>query len=104
VVLRWRPLRKAVRLHPRPTESKKLKTKFTACRDGGSRDVASLAAAVRHIFAHGHLGATTSDISPSRMARACNGLCDFLIGFMEADFESRIVGYYGRVKAGGEAI
>jgi hypothetical protein len=81
----------------------KLRNNLTACRDGTCADVTCLSAAVRHIFAHGHLAANSSDINPNQVARACEGLSDFLLGFMECDFSRRVVGYYQRIAQKKEA-
>lgn len=72
----------------------KLRSNLAACRDGSSGDVTCLSAAVRHIFAHGHLGGTTNDINPNHAARACSVISDFLLEFMAHDFTSRIAEYY----------
>jgi hypothetical protein len=59
---------------------------------------------VRHIFAHGHLAANSSDINPKQVARACEGLSDFLLGFMECDFSRRIAEYYHRTLKGEKRV
>jgi hypothetical protein len=71
----------------------KLKQKLTACREGTCANVACLSASVRHIFAHGHLGANSHDIKPKQVARACKGISDFLLDFMECDFSQRMREY-----------
>jgi hypothetical protein len=72
----------------------KLRTSLAACRDGTCCDVACIASAVRHIFAHGHLSANANDIEPRRVARACAVISDFLLEFMECDFSRRIAVFY----------
>jgi hypothetical protein len=80
-------------LHAR-VESKTLKRNLTACREGTCCDVDCMSAAIRHIFAHGHLGGTSNDINPTQVARACAIVSDFLLNFMANDFTSRIAAYY----------
>jgi len=89
-------------LHSRLNQ--KLKNNLAACRDGTCADITCLSAAVRHIFAHGHLTANASDINPNQVSRACEGLSDFLVKFMESDFSKRIVGYYDRTVRKGDCV
>jgi hypothetical protein len=79
-------------LHPR-LNSNWLSSKLTACREGTCSNVGCLSASVRHIFAHGHLGATSHDINPKQVAHGCKGISDFLLAFMECDFTYRIGKY-----------
>jgi hypothetical protein len=72
----------------------KVRNNLLACRDGTCCDVTCLSAAVRHIFAHGHLGANSHDIDPGQVARACTVVSDFLLEFMGCDFSRRIAEYY----------
>jgi hypothetical protein len=72
----------------------KLRNNLTACREGTCSNVACLSASVRHIFVHGHLAANSHDINPKQVARACRGISDFLLEFMECDFSQRIGEYY----------
>jgi hypothetical protein len=83
----------------------KLRANLLACRDGTCCDVGCLSAAVRHIFAHGHLAANAHDINPSQVARACKVISEYLLDYMEYDFTGRM-GEYCRSNAGsrkGEA-
>jgi hypothetical protein len=75
----------------------KLRNNLTACREGTCCDVTCLSAAVRHIFAHGHLTANSHDINPNQVARACEAISNFLLDFMEGDFARRIAEYYQNV-------
>jgi hypothetical protein len=76
----------------------KLRSNLKACREGTCSNVACLSASVRHIFAHGHLASNSHDINPKQVARACKGISDFLLVFMECDFTQRIVEYYHSTK------
>lgn len=94
-------------LHAR-LEQDTLKRDLTACREGTCYDVDRISAAIRHIFAHGHLGGTSNDINPTQVARACAIISDFLLDFMGNDFTTRITAYYhdagcNRKKAKGES-
>jgi hypothetical protein len=75
----------------------KLQANLVACRDGICCDVACLSAAVRHIFAHGHLAANAHDINPNQVSRACKVISDFLLDYMEYDFTKKIGEYYRTV-------
>lgn len=72
----------------------RLKGALTACREGVTHDIFCLSAAIRHIFAHGHLAANSNDIDPKRVSRACEGVANFLLDFMECDFSRRISEYH----------
>jgi hypothetical protein len=50
-------------------------------------NVALLAAAIRHIFAHGHLTPNVANGSPKRNSRICNTVSDFLLEYMSVEFE-----------------
>ena len=84
-------------LHERLNQ--RLKTKLTACREGRCHNVGSISASIRHIFAHGHLTANSYGINPNHLARACTGVSDFLLDFMDSDFTLRISEYEQRLAA-----
>ena len=54
-------------------------------------NVAYLASAIRHIFAHGWLTPNAGGGEASSAASVCNAVCDFLLSFMDAQFSVRIV-------------
>ena len=49
-------------------------------------NVALLAGAIRHIFAHGYLTPNAAGGSPQRAAKICNTVADFLLRFMSMEF------------------
>jgi hypothetical protein len=79
----------------------KLRARLTACRDGTCCNVCHLSAAVRHIFAHGHMTATSNEMNPTHVAAACGAISEFLLDFMEDDFTFRMGEFAKSHKASG---
>jgi hypothetical protein len=59
-------------------------------RDGHDFSVLTLAASIRHVFAHGILTAHPNGLPSANLAALGHGLADFLIGFMRSDFIRRL--------------
>lgn len=79
------------------TTDKNLKAKFADCQSGESSNVAHISVVVRHIFAHGHLCANVSGMSPRAVHAACMSVSDFLLRFMDAEFTCKIDACYARI-------
>ena len=75
-------------------KGKKTREGFTKCKRGESTNVAYISAAIRHIFAHGHLTANADNINPWKVQKACVLVSDFLLRFMDAEFTRKIDEYY----------
>jgi hypothetical protein len=58
-------------------------------KSGTLRNPTFFASAVRHIFAHGHLGAYADAARPTQIKRVSFLLCDFLMHVMDAEFSKR---------------
>lgn len=78
---------------------KKIEEGLTMCKRGESTNVAYVSAAVRHIFAHGHLTANAGGINPRNVNKACMLVSDFLLHFMDAEFTRKIDACYERIRA-----
>ena len=59
-------------------------------RDGDPYAVLTLAACIRHIFAHGHLTANPYRLPAQSLVVICCALHDFLLSFMREDFLRRV--------------
>ncbi len=59
-------------------------------RDGHDFSVLTLAACIRHIFAHGHLTANPYRLPSSNLVIICCALNDFLLDFIRSDFLRRV--------------
>jgi hypothetical protein len=59
-------------------------------RDGDRRGVIFYAAAIRHIYAHGHLTAHPNGCNPDDVLTICDALADFLLELMQKDFTRRV--------------
>ncbi len=59
-------------------------------RDGDPYAVLTLAACIRHIFAHGHLTANPYRLSAANLMVICCALHDFLLTFIRADYLRRV--------------
>lgn len=70
--------------------NKKLETQLKSYLDGKPCNVADLAAAIRHIFAHGWLSPGADKCNPKSVAKICNAVCDFLLDFMDSKFSTHI--------------
>lgn len=49
-------------------------------------NIAYLASAIRHIFAHGWLTPNASEVDPKIVSRICQILCEFLMKVMDSEF------------------
>lgn len=77
---------------------KKIEEGLTMCKHGESTNLAYISAAVRHIFAHGHLSANADGINPRKVHKACMSVSDFLLRFMDAEFTKKIDTCYERIR------
>ncbi|TDU67132.1 hypothetical protein EI77_03333 [Prosthecobacter fusiformis] len=59
-------------------------------RDGHDFSVLTLAACIRHIFAHGHLTANPYRLPSANLVVICCALNDFLLDFIRSDFLRRV--------------
>ena len=59
-------------------------------REGDPYAVLTLAACIRHIFAHGHLTANPYRLPAQNLVLICCSLHDFLLHFMRSDFLRRV--------------
>ncbi len=82
--------------------SNKLKEGFSKCKRGESANVACISAAVRNIFAHGHLSAHANGVTPRKIYASCRSVSDFLLRFMDAEFTRKIDTCYERIRAKGD--
>ena len=80
---------------------KKIEEGLTMCKCGESTNVAYLSAAVRHIFAHGHLAANANGVNPKNANKACLSVSDFLLRFMDVEFTRKIDDCYERIRSKG---
>ncbi len=80
-------------------DSKKLQNGFVECKKGESANVAHVSAAIRHIFAHGHLSPNVNRASPRDIHASCWSISDFLLRFMDAEFTKKIDACYERIRA-----
>jgi hypothetical protein len=71
--------------------------RLTACYDGDCRNTTYVSAAIRHIFAHGHLSPQANGIRPKSVHNICSALSQHLIAFMDFEFTMRIEA--GKAKA-----
>jgi hypothetical protein len=53
-------------------------------------NVAYLASAIRHIFAHGSLTPNANQVEPPTVVAVCNRLCDFLLSVMDREFGNKV--------------
>ena len=60
-------------------------------------NVAYLASAIRHIFAHGWLTPNAGGGEASSASEVCNAVSDFLLSFMDSQFSSRILQVMGEL-------
>lgn len=80
---------------------RKIEEGLTQCKRSESANVAYISAAVRHIFAHGHLNA--NGINPKSVNKACTSMSDFLLRFMDAEFTRKIEACHHRIEAKNSA-
>ncbi|MDP9474605.1 MAG: hypothetical protein M3R38_02720 [Actinomycetota bacterium] len=81
---------------------KRIEDGLTECKLDKSANVAYISAAVRHIFAHGHLTAHANGINPKNVNKACMLVSDFLLRFMDAEFTHKIDACYARIAEKGQ--
>lgn len=65
-------------------------THLARYRDGHAFSVLTLAASIRHIFAHGHLTANPNRLPAENLAIICCALSEFLVDFLRSDLLRRI--------------
>lgn len=65
-------------------------TQLDAFRSGDRRAVVFYAAAIRHIYVHGHLTAHPNGCSSENVETICNSISDFLLDAIRADFQRRL--------------
>ena len=53
-------------------------------------NITYLASSIRHIFAHGVLTPNSNKVSPHRVRKICDILCQFLLTFMDKEFSKNI--------------
>lgn len=80
-------------------DREKLREGFRKCKRRESANVARISAAVRNIFAHGHLTANTDGINPKKVHKACTSVSEFLLRFMDAEFTKKIDACYDKIAA-----
>lgn len=59
-------------------------------RNGDRRGIVFYAAAIRHIYVHGHLTAHPNGCHAEDLQEICNSLADFLLTLMQTDFSRRL--------------
>lgn len=80
-------------------DREKLKEGFSKCKRRESANVARISAAVRNIFAHGHLAANANGVNPRKIHASCMSVSDFLLRFMDAEFTKKIDACYERIRS-----
>ena len=85
------------------SRGKKIEEGLTMCKRGESMNVAYVSAAVRHIFAHGHLAASANGVNPKNINKACVSVSDFLLRFIDAEFTRKIDDCEQRIRSKGES-
>jgi len=75
----------------------KLKKELCAIQAGNSNNITSVAAAARHIFAHGHLSAHANDVKPYDVDAICDILFKFHITVMDQEFNKTVKKYKKRL-------
>ncbi|HPD58092.1 MAG TPA: hypothetical protein PKW17_12680 [Smithellaceae bacterium] len=73
--------------------NKKLKKELLAIQSGNSNNITFVAAAVRHIFAHGHLSAHADGSHPKDVDAICSILFKFHITVMDHEFSKMVKKY-----------
>ncbi len=81
------------------SKGKKIRDGLLDCKSGEDTNPAFISAAIRHIFAHGHLTANANGINPKNVNKACMLVSDFLLRFMDAEFTKTIDACYDRIAA-----
>lgn len=83
-------------------DREKLRKGFRMCKRRESANVARISAAIRNIFAHGHLAANTNQVNTRKIHASCVSVSDFLLRFMDAEFTRKIDDCYERIRSKGE--
>ena len=78
-----------------------LKEQVQAFKHGETDNVIFVAAAIRHVFAHGHLTAYAKDTRPKIVKAICDSLSDFLLNFIDTEFSQNIERFYEQEKGKG---
>lgn len=71
----------------------KLQKELRTIQTGRSNNITFVAAAARHIFAHGHLSAHANDVQPKDVDAICNILFTFHITVMDHEFSKMVKRY-----------
>lgn len=71
-------------------DNKKLGEHLLAIYRGEEHNPVHISAAIRHIFAHGHLTASANKINPVKMKKICSRLSTYLLDFIDAEFTIRV--------------
>jgi hypothetical protein len=64
-----------------------------SCKEGLSNNVAMVAAAIRHIFVHGHLTAHANEMNPRAAHAIGTAVATFLFGVMDTEFTQTVEAY-----------
>jgi hypothetical protein len=75
-------------------DSQQLKTRISDFQSCTSSNPAVLAAAIRHVFAHGKLTPNANKGNPKVAIGICALLSDFLLNFMDVEFEKSVNRFY----------
>ncbi len=59
-------------------------------RNGDRRGVVFYAAAIRHIYVHGHLTANPNKCEAQQLSSICQALTDFILDLIRSDFQRRL--------------
>jgi len=75
-------------------DRQQIKSRVSNFQSGVSSNPAVLAAAIRHVFAHGKLTPNANKGNPKVTIAICTILSDFLLNFMDAEFEKSVNSFY----------
>lgn len=75
-------------------ETNSLKTRVKTFQENGNHNPAILAAAVRHVFAHGKLTPNANKGNPKVAIAICTLLSDFMLNVMDTEFEASVNRFY----------
>lgn len=71
--------------------AKKLKRELDKYFQNDPCSITYLAAAIRHIFAHGWLSPNANRTNPKAVVIICDTVCNFLLTFMDKEFSQRVL-------------
>jgi hypothetical protein len=77
------------------------KRELDSFRSNDVCNIAYLASAVRHIFAHGHLTPNANKVEASVCVNICNTLSDYLLDVMDKEFGARITNLMDQIYGDG---